>query len=86
MLTYDDVLLAVGEFGRFQRFQYFLLCLVSIVAAFHAFNMVFIGATPVHHCNVDPTVSQLSSYLILKINAVPANKSNYNLNFMASHY
>ncbi len=58
MFTYDDVLETIGDFGRYQKFQYVLLCLVSVVAAFHAFNMVFVGATPEHHCNVDPAVSQ----------------------------
>ena len=50
--TIDDVLYSIGQFGRYQKYQYFLLCLVSIVAAFQAFNMVFIGDSPVHHCTV----------------------------------
>ena len=51
-LGVDDVLCVIGEFGRYQLYQYLLLCLVSVVAAFQAFNMVFIGATPEHRCNV----------------------------------
>ncbi len=52
-LSYDDVLKMLGEFGKYQKFQYFLICLVSITSALQSFNMVFVGATPDHHCQVD---------------------------------
>ena len=74
MFTYDDVLVTIGDFGRYQKFQYFLLCLVSIVAAFHAFNMVFVGATPEHHCNVDPTVS-IKAFLLFHFSEIIGSKS-----------
>lgn len=51
--TYDDILKIIGDFGSYQKQQYFFLCLITIVSAFHAFNMVFVGATPYHYCNVD---------------------------------
>lgn len=57
-VTIDDVLHCIGEFGRYQIYQYLLLCLVSIVAAFQAFNMVFIGDDPAHHCHIPVDASQ----------------------------
>ncbi|XP_059172875.1 organic cation transporter protein-like [Physella acuta] len=51
-MHFDDLMKLLGEFGLYQRVRFFLICLFSIVSAWHAFNMVFIGATPSFHCDV----------------------------------
>ncbi|GFO06262.1 organic cation transporter protein [Plakobranchus ocellatus] len=52
-MHFDDLMKILGEFGLYQRVRFFLLCLFSIASAWHALNMVFIGAAPDFHCNVD---------------------------------
>lgn len=51
----DQIAIRLGEFGPYQRQKYFLMCLFSTLSAFHAVNMVFIGAEQKHHCNVPDT-------------------------------
>ncbi|KAK3098437.1 hypothetical protein FSP39_019452 [Pinctada imbricata] len=51
-MHFDDVLKNVGEFGRYQKIRIFLICLVSMLCAFHAMNMVFVGASPKKSCHV----------------------------------
>ena len=50
-MHFDDLLKILGELGRYQRFRLFLICLVAIVCAFHAMNMVFVGAKPDYICS-----------------------------------
>ncbi|KAK7476391.1 hypothetical protein BaRGS_00032391 [Batillaria attramentaria] len=49
----DDVLRVLGEFGYYQRTRLLLLCGFSIISAWHALNMVFVGAEPRFHCALD---------------------------------
>ncbi|XP_055954392.1 organic cation transporter protein [Patella vulgata] len=63
-MKFDDVLETIGPFGKYQKIRCFLLCLFSFVSAWHAFNMVFIGAEPKFHCDNE------------NINISSSNKSN----------
>ena len=47
----DDALHIVGEFGRYQKTRLFLLCGFAVVSAWHALNMVFVGAEPRFECS-----------------------------------
>ncbi|GFR97680.1 organic cation transporter protein [Elysia marginata] len=51
-MHFDDLMIVLGEFGRYQRVRFFLLCLFSIASAWHALNMVFIGAAPEFQCDL----------------------------------
>lgn len=51
-MHFDDLLKTLGELGHYQRTRLFLICLVSIVCAFHAMNMVFVGANPKKKCEI----------------------------------
>ncbi|CAH1781929.1 unnamed protein product [Owenia fusiformis] len=51
-MRYDEVLTHIGEFGTYQRIQYILLAITSLTSAWHSMNMVFVGATPDHHCKI----------------------------------
>lgn len=60
-MNFDDLLKVLGELGSYQKSRLFLICLVGILCAFHAMNMVFVGAKPEFQCSVpainvsDPT-------------------------------
>ncbi|CAG5130239.1 unnamed protein product [Candidula unifasciata] len=63
----DQISVLLGEFGPYQKQKYFLMCLFSTLSAFHAVNMVFIGAEQKHHCSLPdtshyPTANQNFSY------------------------
>ena len=68
----DDALKVLGQFGRYQKTRLLLLCGFAVVSAWHALNMVFVGAEPKFHCataDVNATVyglnqSQLATLLI----------------------
>lgn len=74
-MHFDELLKTLGELGHYQRTRLFLICLVSIVCAFHAMNMVFVGANPKKKCQVpyvnlssasgakNVTLDQWASYL-----------------------
>ena len=51
-MHFDDLLKILGEFGKYQKIRLVLLSLVSMVCAFHAMNMVFVGASPKKTCMV----------------------------------
>ncbi|XP_061176496.1 organic cation transporter protein-like [Saccostrea echinata] len=59
-MHFDELLKVLGELGHYQKTRLFLICLVSIVCAFHAMNMVFVGANPKKKCQI-PYVN-LSSF------------------------
>ncbi|OWF50931.1 organic cation transporter protein-like [Mizuhopecten yessoensis] len=54
-MHFDDLLLILGGFGRYQKIRLFLICLVGILCAFHAMNMVFVGAKPGYQCRIGQT-------------------------------
>ncbi|XP_033741094.1 organic cation transporter protein-like [Pecten maximus] len=51
-MHFDDLLVIIGGFGRYQKIRLFLICLVGILCAFHAMNMVFVGAKPDYQCKI----------------------------------
>ncbi|XP_058145624.1 solute carrier family 22 member 1 isoform X2 [Dasypus novemcinctus] len=59
MLTVDDVLEQVGEFGWFQKQAFLILCLLSVAFAPIYVGIVFLGFTPDHRC-LSPGVAELS--------------------------
>ncbi|KAL8570505.1 hypothetical protein ACOMHN_008862 [Nucella lapillus] len=59
----DDALKILGEFGWYQKTRLLLLCTFAIVSAWHALNMVFVGAEPRFECStsdVNATLYNLS--------------------------
>ncbi|XP_045860007.1 solute carrier family 22 member 1-like isoform X2 [Meles meles] len=59
MLTVDDVLEQVGEFGWFQKQAFLTLCLLSAAFAPVYVGIVFLAFTPDHRC-LSPGVAELS--------------------------
>ncbi|KAK7107420.1 organic cation transporter protein-like [Littorina saxatilis] len=80
----DDALKVIGEFGRYQKTRLLLLCGFAVVSAWHALNMVFVGAEPRFHCSTHDvnttrfnfSQSQLQEMLI----PAPADTQCYRLN------
>ncbi|KAJ8307970.1 hypothetical protein KUTeg_014478 [Tegillarca granosa] len=52
----DDLLKIVGEFGKYQKIKLCTVRLVSVLCAFHAQNMVFVGARSAQYCTI-PSVN-----------------------------
>ncbi|XP_057595111.1 solute carrier family 22 member 1 [Hippopotamus amphibius kiboko] len=59
MLTMDDALEQVGEFGWFQKQAFLILCLISAAFAPIYVGIVFLAFTPDHRCR-SPGVAELS--------------------------
>ncbi|XP_044098725.1 solute carrier family 22 member 1 isoform X1 [Neovison vison] len=59
MLTVDDVLEQVGEFGWFQKQAFLTLCLLSAAFAPIYVGVIFLAFTPDHRC-LSPGVAELS--------------------------
>ena len=49
-VTFDDVLVVLGEFGLFQKVFYFLFALPYVFAAMQLHGWVFVGANLPHRC------------------------------------
>lgn len=54
MTDYDASTSFLGEWGRFQKQVFYLLCLRAIPCGFIALSVVFLAATPHHHCLIPP--------------------------------
>ena len=50
IVSFDDLLKIIGEFGRYQKRIYFLLFLPTIFSAMHKLAWVFLGAQVDHRC------------------------------------
>lgn len=49
----DDVLPTVGEFGRYQKLVLWFILLPGVFpCGFHAYNQLFMAATPDHWCKI----------------------------------
>lgn len=48
----DDALRILGEFGTYQKSRLLLLCGFAVLCAWHALNMVFVGAEPSFSCSL----------------------------------
>ena len=51
-MNLDELSILLGQFGPYQRQKYLLMCFFSLLSAFHALNMVFVGAQPRHWCSL----------------------------------
>ena len=51
-ITFDDILVHLGEFGRYQKIVYFLLFMPTIFSAMHKMAWVFLGAKVNHRCRL----------------------------------
>ncbi|KAK3766839.1 hypothetical protein RRG08_051983 [Elysia crispata] len=51
-MKFDDLLVAVGEFGPYQRRIYFLLCLPALLCGAQVLSAVFIMAIPDYRCKI----------------------------------
>ncbi|KAM3601502.1 uncharacterized protein V6R79_013839 [Siganus canaliculatus] len=52
MKDYDETIAFLGQWGLFQKIVFFLLCLSIVPNGISTFSVVFIAATPSHHCLV----------------------------------
>ncbi|KAM9346797.1 solute carrier family 22 member 4-like [Symphorus nematophorus] len=59
MQGYEESVAFLGTWGPFQRRVLFLLCLTSFPCGYNLLSVIFLLATPPHHCNI-PTHSNLS--------------------------
>lgn len=49
----DDVLPDIGEFGKYQKLVLWFVLLPSVFpCGFHAYNQLFMSATPEHWCHI----------------------------------
>ena len=51
-VSFDDILVDLGDFGRYQKTAYFLLFLPTIFSAMQKQAWVFLGAKAPHRCRV----------------------------------
>ncbi|KAL8570515.1 hypothetical protein ACOMHN_008872 [Nucella lapillus] len=75
----DQALKIIGEFGWYQKTRLLLLCTFAIVSAWHALNMVFVGAEPRFECStsdVNATLYNLSQSDLRK-RLIPKGASCY---------
>ncbi|XP_053184526.1 organic cation/carnitine transporter 2-like [Scomber japonicus] len=59
MQDYEQTVSFLGTWGPFQRRIFFLLCLTSIPCGYNLLSVIFLLASPTHHCHI-PTHSNLS--------------------------
>ncbi|XP_033984780.1 solute carrier family 22 member 4-like [Trematomus bernacchii] len=64
MQDYEESVSFLGTWGPFQKRVFLLLCLTSIPGGYHLLSVVFLLATPSHHCHI-PAHSNLSEDWIL---------------------
>ena len=60
-VTFDDILVDLGEFGKYQKLTYFFLFLPTIFSAMQKQSWVFLGAKANHRCKLPEEFSN-SSY------------------------
>ncbi|XP_044073842.1 solute carrier family 22 member 4-like isoform X2 [Siniperca chuatsi] len=59
MQDYEESVSFLGTWGPFQRRVFFLLCLTSAPSGYNLLSVIFLLATPTHHCHI-PAESNLS--------------------------
>lgn len=59
MTDYEESVAFLGTWGPFQRRVLFLLCLIAVPSGYNILSVIFLLATPPHHCYI-PTESNLS--------------------------
>ena len=55
-VTFDDILLSLGEFGRYQKVLYFLFSLPYVLTSMQLLGWVFTGAELPHKCQKPPEI------------------------------
>ncbi|XP_072437345.1 solute carrier family 22 member 3-like [Chiloscyllium punctatum] len=75
MLTYDDILKDIGEFGRYQRWIILLLSLSGVTFSFLTVAFIFLGVTPDHWCRGPPGLLVLGQ----RCGWSPEQEKNYTL-------
>ncbi|TWW75123.1 Solute carrier family 22 member 5 CT1 High-affinity sodium-dependent carnitine cotransporter [Takifugu flavidus] len=50
MKNYEEAIAFLGQWGRFQQVNFFLLCASAVQNGLTVFVVVFMAATPRHHC------------------------------------
>ena len=51
-VSFDDILVDLGDFGKYQKLTYFLLFLPTIFSAMQKQSWVFLGAKSPHRCRL----------------------------------
>ncbi|XP_070770964.1 solute carrier family 22 member 4-like [Enoplosus armatus] len=59
MQDYEESVSFLGTWGPFQRRVFFLLCLTTVPCGYNLLSVIFLLATPPHHCHI-PNHSNLS--------------------------
>ncbi|XP_070832615.1 solute carrier family 22 member 4-like [Chaetodon trifascialis] len=59
MQDYEESVAFLGTWGPFQRKVFILLCITTIPCGYNLLSVIFLLATPPHHCHI-PTHSNLS--------------------------
>ncbi|XP_044222130.1 solute carrier family 22 member 4-like [Thunnus albacares] len=59
MQDYEESVSFLGTWGPYQRRVFFLLCLTSVPCGYNLLSVIFLLATPSHHCHI-PIHSNLS--------------------------
>nr|XP_046260941.1 solute carrier family 22 member 5-like isoform X2 [Scatophagus argus] len=59
MQNYEESVAFLGTWGQFQRRVFFLLCLTSVPCGYNILSVIFLLASPPHHCYI-PTQSNLT--------------------------
>uniref|UniRef100_A0A672YDE4 Solute carrier family 22 member 5-like n=1 Tax=Sphaeramia orbicularis TaxID=375764 RepID=A0A672YDE4_9TELE len=70
MSNYDESTAFLGNWGRFQQIVFFLLCASTIPNGSGVLSVVFVAATPRHHCwipEVNLTADWLSAIIPVKV-------------------
>lgn len=50
MKNYEEATAFLGQWGRFQLVNFFLLCASAVQNGLTVFVVIFMAATPKHHC------------------------------------
>ena len=66
-VSFDDILVDLGDFGRYQKMIYFLLFLPTIFSAMQKQSWVFLGAKAPHRCNL-PEEPRNTTFLNPEVN------------------
>lgn len=68
MKNYEEATAFLGQWGCFQKITFFLLCASAVQNGLSVFVVVFMAATPRHHCLI-PDVNLTKEWISV---AIPA--------------
>uniref|UniRef100_A0A3B3X2P7 Major facilitator superfamily (MFS) profile domain-containing protein n=1 Tax=Poecilia mexicana TaxID=48701 RepID=A0A3B3X2P7_9TELE len=54
MQDYEESVLFLGSWGPFQRRIFFVLCLTCVPCGYNILSVIFLLASPPHHCDIPP--------------------------------